>query len=269
MLTVLIMNPLDAMCDEPRPDAVCVNNLQSAKPVESDVLTKDPDISIFLPFRFHVYKPTELFKPNSYHNYLVAFDGDHLVSLIDEISYTGPTAPLLSQYYDNDPNSFCNGDNRPANCDKSVDCKCVHKVDIPLNAVVEIVLIDEVQQPNISHPFHLHGYSYHVIGMGRSPDKTIKKISLKHALDLNRRGLLNRNFQSHPLKDNVAVPNNGYVVLRFKADNPGPWFFHCHFLYHIPIGMNLILQVGEPSDFPPVPPNFPTCGNWLPPISSF
>lgn len=213
------MNPLDAKCDTPRYDAVCVNHLKSAKQVTSDVLTKDPDISIFLPFRFFVYKPHELFVPNSYHNYLVAFDGDHLLSLIDEISYTSPKYPLLSQYHDNDPNIFCNGDRRPSTC--GANCQCTHKIDIPLNAVVEIVIIDEVQQPNISHPFHLHGYAFHVIGMGRSPDTTIKKISLKHALDLNRRGLLNRNFQSHPLKDNVAVPNNGYVVLRFKADNPG------------------------------------------------
>lgn len=213
------MNPLDAMCDAPRDDAYCVSNLRSAKPVESDVLSRDPDVSIFLPFRFIVHKPDDLFKPNTYHKYLVAFDGDHLTSLIDEISFAQPPYPLLSQYYDNDPNIFCNGDKRPADC--GIYCSCVHKIDIPLNAIVEIVLVDEVQQPNISHPFHLHGYSFHVIGMGRSPDKSVQKINLKHALDLNRRGLLKRNLHVHPLKDNVAVPNNGYVILRFKADNPG------------------------------------------------
>lgn len=41
---------------------------------------------------------------------------------------------------------------------------CTHKVDIPLNAIVEVVLVDEVQQPNLSHPFHLHGYGFNVIG---------------------------------------------------------------------------------------------------------
>ncbi len=213
------MNPLDATCDRKRADAVCVNNLRNIKEVTSDVLNEQPDISIFLPFRFFIYKPNELFRPNFYEKFLVAFDGDHLLSLIDEISYVAPSAPLLSQYHDNNPNTFCNGDRRPKNCGEN--CKCVHKIDIPLNAVVEIVLIDEVQQPNISHPFHLHGYTFHVVGMGRSPDASIKKISLKHALDLNRRGLLNRNFHNHPLKDSVAVPNNGYVILRFKADNPG------------------------------------------------
>lgn len=79
----------------------------------------------------------------------------------------------------------------------------------------------KVQQPNLSHPFHLHGYGFNVIGIGRSPDTTVKKINLKHALDLDRRGLLHRQYNLPPLKDTIAVPNNGYVVLRFRADNPG------------------------------------------------
>lgn len=28
--------------------------------------------------------------------------------------------------------------------------------------------------------------------------------------------------------------------------------------------MGLLFQVGEQSQFPPVPPKFPTCGNWNP-----
>ena len=78
-----------------------------------------------------------------------------------------------------------------------------------------------VQQPNLSHPFHLHGYSYNVIGIGRSPDSNINKINLKHALEWDRKGLLHRQFNHPPLKDTIAVPNNGYVIFRFRADNPG------------------------------------------------
>lgn len=78
-----------------------------------------------------------------------------------------------------------------------------------------------VQAPNLSHPFHLHGYSFVVVGTGRSPDTNIKKINLKHALDLDRRGLLHRHFNLPPYKDTIAVPNNGYVIMRFRADNPG------------------------------------------------
>lgn len=73
--------------------------------------------------------------------------------------------------------------------------------------------------------------------MGRSPDTTIKKISLKHALDLDRRGLLHRQFKGPPLKDTIAVPNNGYVVLRFRADNPGYEFAQIIFVNSLMTGM--------------------------------
>ena len=194
---------------------------------------------------------------------LAAPGADHLVSLIDEISYVAPPSPPLSQLDDIPAEQFCNGDNKPLNC--KTNCMCTHTIDIPLNAIVEVVLVDEVQQPNLSHPFHLHGQAFHIMGIGRSPNKDIK-INLKHALDLDRKGLLMRHFKSPPAKDTVAVPNNGYVVFRFKADNPGFWFFHCHFLFHIVIGMNLVLHVGTQADLPPVPYNFPKCGHHLPPI---
>lgn len=157
-----------------------------------------------------------------------------------------------------------------------------------------------MQQTNLSHPFHLHGTAFHVIGMGRSPDSTVKKINLKHALEWDRKGLLHRQFGKPPLKDTIAVPNNGYVVLRFRADNPGMkshsisykkkkkdgskknnlkrnyflsftgyWLFHCHFQFHIVIGMNLVLHIGTQADLPPVPQNFPRCGHHLPPIKYY
>ncbi|KAE8745551.1 hypothetical protein FOCC_FOCC007740 [Frankliniella occidentalis] len=331
----IVLNPLDAICNSDRTDAVCVNQLKNAKTVDEGILQERPDVKIFLPFRFLFYTPEEVFEPHTYNRFLAApggdhvislidgisfvfppapplsqvrdidpalfcngdsrpFDcgancmcvhkvdiplhavvevvvvdevapsGDHVISLVDEISYQSPPAPPLSQIEDISPDQFCNGDNKPADC--GTNCMCTHKVDIPLNAVVEVVLVDEVQQPNLSHPFHLHGYAFNVIGMGRSPDKNVKKINLKHALDLDRRGLLHRQFNLPPSKDTIAVPNNGYVVFRFRADNPGYWLFHCHFLFHIVIGMNLVVHVGTHADLPPVPPNFPRCGNFLPPI---
>lgn len=67
--------------------------------------------------------------------------GDHVISLVDEISYTSPASPMLSQIDDIPPEMFCNGDNKPANCGRN--CMCSHKVDIPMHAVVEVVLVDE------------------------------------------------------------------------------------------------------------------------------
>lgn len=71
----------------------------------------------------------------------MAPSGDHVISLVDEISYQSPPAPPLSQIEDISPDQFCNGDNKPADC--GTNCMCTHKVDIPLNAVVEVVLVDE------------------------------------------------------------------------------------------------------------------------------
>lgn len=33
------------------------------------------------------------------------------------------------------------------------------------------------------------------------------------------------------------MPANGYLVLRFTANNPGVWFFHCHIDLHLVGGM--------------------------------
>ncbi|XP_034141196.1 laccase-2 isoform X3 [Drosophila guanche] len=261
----VILNPLDAVCDRKRQDAICVSNLKNAKKVDRGVLVERPDVKIFLPFRFFVYEPKTLFIPNTYNRFLVVPSGDHLTSLVDEISYISPPAPPLSQIDDVPSEYFCNGDNRPPNC--GPNCECTHMVDIPLGAIVEVVLVDEVQQVNLSHPFHLHGTAFYVVGLGRSPDKSIKKINLKHALELDRMGMLERDFSKPPLKDTIAVPNNGYVVMRFRADNPGYWLFHCHFLFHIVIGMNLIFHIGTQADLPPVPPRFPTCGDHVPPVT--
>lgn len=73
--------------------------------------------------------------------FLAATGGDHVISLIDEISFSFPPSPPISQLEDIDPDTFCNGDNRPPDCGEN--CMCTHMVDIPYNAIVEVVLVDE------------------------------------------------------------------------------------------------------------------------------
>lgn len=64
------MNPLDAVCDKPRNDAVCVSNLKNAKKVDEALLAERPDVKIFLPFRFYFYRVEELFRPQTYNRFL-------------------------------------------------------------------------------------------------------------------------------------------------------------------------------------------------------
>jgi iron transport multicopper oxidase len=64
------------------------------------------------------------------------------------------------------------------------------------------------------HPFHLHGHNFQVIarsddnGGSYSNNVTFPKIPMR--------------------RDTILVRPLGYIVLRFKADNPGVWLFHCH-----------------------------------------
>lgn len=105
----------------------------------------------------------------------------------------------------------------------------------------------------MSHPFHLHGYSFYVMAIGYNAD-------IDAVLDR-----IPPPKRPTP-KDTVTVPRNGFVVIRFRADNPGYWLLHCHFEWHLAIGMAALLQVGEPSvDIrPPLPRDFPRCGEYRP-----
>lgn len=64
------MNPLDARCNEERNDAICVSQLKNAKQIDEGILQEHPHVKIFLPFRFHLYTPEDLFAPNTYNRHL-------------------------------------------------------------------------------------------------------------------------------------------------------------------------------------------------------
>lgn len=66
----------------------------------------------------------------------------------------------------------------------------------------------------MAHPFHLHGHSFRVLG---------------------KPGALN--LKDPPLKDTINVPAKSDLVIQWKANNPGRWFFHCHIEWHLATGM--------------------------------
>ncbi len=39
------------------------------------------------------------------------------------------------------------------------------------------------------------------------------------------------------MRDTVSVPPNGKVSIEFFANNPGQWFYHCHNVWHLAVGM--------------------------------
>jgi len=42
-------------------------------------------------------------------------------------------------------------------------------------------------------------------------------------------------------RDTVLVRPDGHIVLRFRADNPGVWLFHCHIEWHVASGLSITL----------------------------
>lgn len=68
-----------------------------------------------------------------------------------------------------------------------------------------------------NHPFHLHGYQFRVVAM----EKIGSNITAAEVKELDKQGLINRRLTRAPLKDTVTVPDGGYTIVRFYANNPG------------------------------------------------
>ncbi|CAE6231300.1 unnamed protein product [Arabidopsis arenosa] len=118
------------------------------------------------------------------------------------------------------------------------------------NSTVEIVLQNTGIITTENHPMHLHGFNFYVLGYGfgnYDPIRDSRKLNLV-------------NPQMHNV---VGVPSGGWVVLRFIANNPGVWLFHCHMEAHLQYGiiMAFIVQNGPTQDTSLLPPpsNLPQC----------
>ena len=83
---------------------------------------------------------------------------------------------------------------------------------IQFGDVVEVVINNDYYGP---HPFHLHGHSFWVLGSGEIGDGNY--VPGKHDLILD--GVR---------RDTFLVKEKSWGVMRFIADNPGIWTFHCH-----------------------------------------
>ncbi|KAK4122896.1 multicopper oxidase [Parathielavia appendiculata] len=99
-----------------------------------------------------------------------------------------------------------------------------HPFVLEKDQVVDIVLNN--LDPG-KHPFHLHGHAFQVIWRSQDEAGTFADSNVTAA-----------DFASVPMKrDTVVLRPNGNMVLRFKADNPGVWLFHCHIEWHVQSGL--------------------------------
>ncbi|CAG5118317.1 unnamed protein product, partial [Candidula unifasciata] len=153
--------------------------------------------------------------------------------------------------------AFCNNKTVAEDCSQ-VLCQCVHLLNFDLGDIVEFVLVSFTN--TVVHPMHMHGHSFRVVAM-RSfyHDLTVESVK-----SMDRKGKIHRRTSKAPYKDTLAVHAQAVTIIRFRANNPGFWFFHCHIEFHAELGMAMILQEGQGREIPRPPKGFPTCGSWTP-----
>lgn len=178
--------------------------------------------------------------------------------------------------------------NNCQNCSEDSVCECTYYDTIDrgdYDQVYQFVITNIGSGSGWSHPIHLHGHSFYVLKMGFAEydmvTAKLKKNMGQDQIDLicnDSKNFCNAarwrnsswengnhpflNWNDPPQKDTIIVPTGGYVVIRFKADNPGLWFFHCHIDLHNTNGMGMMINE-SPNYHKPVPKGFPTCGNYI------
>jgi len=90
--------------------------------------------------------------------------------------------------------------------------------------IVELTIPDTLPVAN-AHPFHLHGHAFDVIKSAYQTE---------------------RNYKNPPRRDVVGVYGDSEVVIRFRADNAGPWIFHCHIDWHLNRGLAVVIAEDVP-----------------------
>ncbi|KAJ1280927.1 hypothetical protein BS78_04G269500 [Paspalum vaginatum] len=187
--------------------------------------------------------------------------GNRLAASLNNVSFVNPVVDILDAYYysiqgvyepdfPNKPPIMFNftDPNFPVN--QSFTKRGTKVKVVEYGAVVEVVFQDTAILGAESHPMHLHGFSFYVVGRGFGNfDKSKDPASY--------------NLVDPPYQNTVSVPKAGWAAIRFRAANPGVWYMHCHFDRHTVWGMDTVFIVknGKTPDTQmlPRPPNMPRC----------
>lgn len=224
-----------------------------------EALLRKPDYQQFINFDFYPLDNYDYHRKNLYGFNQVPEDRRIGSLQFNHISFKFPPFPLQTQWEMITPSTLCNSTSVPRNC-TTEHCACTHVLKFKLNTVVELIFVDEGRFAQINHPLHLHGFFFRVVAV----EKLQGNVTVERIKELDRQGKINRRLDHAPLKDTIKAPSGGYTIVRFYADNPGFWYFHCHFDPHDDTGMALVVQVGEYQDYARPPQNFPTCKSFIP-----
>ncbi|KAG9650300.1 laccase precursor, partial [Aureobasidium melanogenum] len=125
-------------------------------------------------------------------------------------------------------------------------------IEIPNEGVWTYWVIQQVSgSPPITHPIHLHGHDFFVLGHQASSN-----FDASTMMD-------QLNFKNPPRRDTATLPASGWLVLAFEANNPGAWLMHCHIAWHISEGLGVqFLEAKNQIVLPDQTQFTQQCSNW-------
>lgn len=148
-------------------------------------------------------------------------------AFLDNISYTAPKVPTLY--------TVLSAGELATNSE--VYGEFTHAMVLEHNQVVQIVLNNG---DTGAHPFHLHGHNFQVIDRAPSYGATFYDYLAGDPIPYDPSN--HSAFPAIPARrDTLILPPQGYFVIRFVADNPGVWFFHCHIDWHLSQGLGMVM----------------------------
>ncbi|XVF68646.1 hypothetical protein PTKIN_Ptkin11bG0018100 [Pterospermum kingtungense] len=187
-------------------------------------------------------------------------NGTMFAASVNNVSFAMPTTAMLQTHFfgqsnhvyttdfPNDPIVPFNYTGIPPN--NTMVSNGTKLVVLPFNTSVELIMQDTSILGAESHPLHLHGFNFFVVGQGFGnfdPNKDPKSFNLVDPIERNT----------------VGVPSGGWVAIRFLADNPGVWFMHCHLEVHTSWGLKMawiVLDGKLPNQMLlPPPADLPKC----------
>ncbi|KAL8133163.1 L-ascorbate oxidase-like [Apium graveolens] len=151
----------------------------------------------------------------------------YLISLKENLQNSFDQTPPPDGYDTTNYNIFSVAPNVNATTSNSI-------YRLQFNTTVDVILQNaNSMNPNTSetHPWHLHGHDFWVLGHGKG--------KFNKSTDPQ-----NYNLVNPIMKNTVPVHPYGWTALRFRADNPGAWAFHCHIESHLFLGMGVVFAEG-------------------------
>ncbi|PPD92358.1 hypothetical protein GOBAR_DD10701 [Gossypium barbadense] len=188
-----------------------------------------------------------------------AGNGSRVVASINNVTFTMPTTALLQAHFFNisgvfttdfpstPPHVFNYTGTPPKNLQTRNGTKVFR---LAYNSTVQLVLQDTGIIAPENHPIHVHGFNFFAVGKGLgnyNPKTDPQKFNLVDPVERNT----------------IGVPSGGWVAIRFRADNPGVWFMHCHLEVHTTWGLKMAFLVdngkGPNQSLLPPPSDLPKC----------